>query len=170
MSSKKKSVVLFLEDDNSFECHILSSKISILQLDKYLDNNLLIGSKITSLNINNNKYESLNRDITYLQNILQLIINKYGNIEYILKNVLDLRLYREDELNKLYNGRSIPKLYKLFELNNIYRNKYYIKSTNNSTMLSIILSICSLYDISFNINISIHNYYYKYVKLSFEDI
>lgn len=170
MDPSNKSVVLFLEDERSYECHILSNKVFSSQIEKYLYNNLLVGSKIKSFILDYNKYDLTNRDITYLKNIIEILINKYGNIDNILQNIPSFKIYKEDELKKVYNIGCIPNTYKLFNLNNSNGNKYYIKFTNPSNMLVTILSICSLYDIYFAINIELRNYLYKTVRLSFENI
>ena len=170
MENSSKSVVLFLEDEQSFECHILSNKVFTSQIEKYLYNNLLIGSKIKSFTLDYNKYDLSNRDVTYLKNIIEIIINKYGNIDDILKNIPSFKIYKEDEIKKIYNIGCIHSTYKLFNLNNGNINKYYIKFTSLSNMIVTILSICSLYNIHFSINIELRNYLYKTVRLSFEDV
>jgi len=170
MNHSNKSVVLFLEDEQSYECHILSNKAFNIQIEKYLYNNLLIGSKIKSFTLDYIKYDLMNRDITYLKNIIETIINKYGNIDDILKNIPSFKLHKEDELKKVYNIGCIPSTFKLFNINNHNLNKYYIKVSGPSNMMMHILSICSLYDIHFAINIELRNYIYKTVRLSFEDI
>jgi hypothetical protein len=170
MGSNNKSVVLFLEDEYSYECYILNNKCFNSQINKYLYDNLFTGSKIKSFTLDNNKYDLLNRDISYLKNILEIIINKYGNIDYIFKNISNCKIYKEDDLKKIYNIGYIPNMYKLFDLKNNNWNKYYIKSTSISNTLTTILSICQLYNIYFAINIELKNYLYKTVRVSFEDI
>lgn len=170
MHSLNKSVVLFLEDEKSYECHILSNKAFNSQIEKYLYNNLLIGSKINSFTLDHIKYDLSNRDISYLKNIIEIIINKYGNIDDILKNIPTFKIYKEEELKKIYTIGCIPNTYKLFNLNNGGGNKYYIKVSGPSNMIVNILSICALYNIHFIINIELRNYLYKTVRLSFEDI
>jgi hypothetical protein len=170
MGSNNKSVVLFLEDEYSYECYILNNKCFTSQINKYLYDNLLTGSKIKSFTLDYNKYDLLNRDISYLKNILEIVINKYGNIDYIFKNISNCKIYKEDDLKKIYNIGYIPNMYKLFDLKNNNWNKYYIKSTSISNTLTTILSICQLYNIHFAINIELKNYLYKTIKVSFEDI
>ena len=170
MFQTNKSVVIFLEDDMSYECHILSKKVFISQIEKYLYNNLLTGSKIHSFTLDSNTHNLFNRDISYLKNILEIIINKYGDINEILKNVPTCKIYREEDLKKIYNMSCVPSMYKMFDLKFGNGNKYYTKVSSASNTLTTVLSICALYDLQFNINIELKNYVYKTVRVSFEDI
>jgi hypothetical protein len=171
MFQTNKSVVIFLEEDKSYECHILSKKVFMSQIEKYLYNNLLMGSKIHSFTLDHsNTYNLFNRDISYLKNILEIIINKYGNINDILKNIPTCKIYREEDLKKIYNMGCVPSMYKLFDVKFGSGHKYYTKMTSASNTLISILSICALYDLQFHINIELKNYVYKSVRISFEDI
>lgn len=170
MLQTNKSVVIFLEDDKSYECHILSKKVFHSQIEKYLYNNLLTGSKIHSFKLDNNTYNLFNRDISYLKNILEIIINKYGDINEILKNIPSCKIYREEDLKKIYNMNYVPNMYKMFNLKFSNGNKYYTKMTSACNILIMILSICSFYDLYFHIIIELKNYIYKTICVSFEDI
>jgi hypothetical protein len=174
MKQTSKSVIIFLEEDTSFECHVLNRKIFASQLEKYLYNNLLIGSKINSFTIDNGiSFNLFNRDISYLKNIFEMIVIKYGNIDDILKYLPNCKVYKENDLKKMYNMTTVPQSYKLLNLTTGYSSssaKYYSKFTSTTNLLITILSICAIYDLHFTLHIQLQTHLYKSVKLSFEDI
>ncbi len=172
MKLTNKSVIIFLEEDKAFECHVLNRKVFASQLERYLYNNLLIGSKVNSFTVENSAtFNLFNRDISYLKNILEMIINKYGNIEEILKHLPNCKVYKENDLKKMYNTTTVPQCYKLLNLSSSYSSsKYYCKFTSTTNLLITILSICAIYDLHFTLHIQLQTHLYKSVKLSFEDI
>lgn len=172
MNLSNKSVVLFLEDDNFFECHVLSKNVFATRLERYLYNNILIGSQVNSFTIDNSgTYNLFNRDLSYLKNVFEIIVSKYGNIDEIMKRIPSCQVYKEADLKKIYNINTIPQPYKLLNLPSNYTSiKYYTKFTSATKLIITILSICALYDLQFSITIQLQTHLYKLARISFEDI
>lgn len=171
MKQTNKSAVIFLEDDKSFECHVLSKNKFASQFEKYVYNNLLIGAKITSFTLENSAtFNLFNRDVSYLKNILEIIINKFGNMDEILKCIPNCKIYREEDLKKMYNMVLVPQPYKLLILTTSNNTKFYTKFTSATNVLITILSVCAMYDVHFTLCIQLQTHLFKSVRLSFEDI
>uniref|UniRef100_A0A6C0IVU4 Uncharacterized protein n=1 Tax=viral metagenome TaxID=1070528 RepID=A0A6C0IVU4_9ZZZZ len=170
MKLTNKSVVLFLEEDSSFECHIFNKKVFASKLERYLYNNLLIGAKVNSFTLENSAtFNLFNRDISYLKNIFEIVVNSVGNINDVLKHIPSCKIYREEDLKKMYNMGVVPQPYKLLNLTHS-STKYYCKFTSPINVLISILSVCALYDIHFTLHIQLQTHLFKTVRLSFEDI
>lgn len=163
-NKKPKSLIVFLESDNFYECNILANN----SLPNFMNNNILIGSKIKSFSINScDNHNLLNHDINFVLNIIEYLINKYGI--YLLNKNNSVNIFKESELNKLFNG-IIPNYYKKLNVETGVIENYYIKLSNHITMIELLFKICKIYDIQFSIQIELQNYCYRRINILLDEI
>jgi len=164
LNKKEKAIIVFLESDNFYECNIVSKN----SLPKFMNNNILINSKIKSFSVNScDVHELVNCDIYFIFSIIEYLMNKYGIYPIVRDKTINI--IEENKLKSSFNGY-IPNIYKRLKVETSLMENYYIKIMDNVSMLKTLLNVCKIYDIQFSINIELQNYCYNRITILFDEI